>query len=154
MMDEKRKLSIKLSSDRKPVYEVLLDPEKVASWRVPEEMTCSVYEFQPWVGGKIRISLTYLDETQRGKTKEHTDTYHGTFLELVPYERIVEEDQFESEDETLRSSMTITYLLEEVEEGCLLAVQHEGLPESVSEDDNITGWKESMTRLKELLLEI
>ena len=66
----------------------------------------------------------------------------------------MEEDQFESEDETLRSSMTITYLLEEVEEGCLLAVQHEGLPESVSEDDNITGWKESMTRLKELLLEI
>jgi uncharacterized protein YndB with AHSA1/START domain len=62
---------------------------------VPEGMTSLVHEFDPRVGGKFRISLTYDDPGALGKTSTHTDTYHGRFAQLVPDERVVEASSFE-----------------------------------------------------------
>ncbi len=44
------------------------------------------------------MSLTYRAPTASGKTSPHTDTYHGRFVRLVPNERVVEVDQFETAD--------------------------------------------------------
>ena len=96
-------------------------------------------------------SVKYLDDTQVGKTGEHTDTYHGRFMELKPYEKIVEELQFESAEESLKNRMTLTFLLEEIEEGTKLTVIHEGLPESISMKDNELGWLEALEQLRVIL---
>ncbi|SFN74430.1 SRPBCC domain-containing protein [Proteiniclasticum ruminis] len=145
------KICVKLPAVPKTVYETMLDPSKICFWRVPKEMKCTIHEFQVSVGGRVRISLTYLDDTQVGKTGDHTDTYHGRFTELKPYEKIVEELQFESEEKSLKNMMTLTFLLEEIKEGTKLTVIHEGLPESISMKDNEQGWLEALEQLRVIL---
>ena len=62
-------------------------------------MTCHVHEFDAREGGSIRISLTYDAPTGAGKMTAHTDTYHGRFVKLVPNEKVVEVDKFETTDD-------------------------------------------------------
>jgi len=66
-------------------------------------------------GGTFRISLTYDSPTGVGKTTAHTDTYRGRFIELVPNERVVEIDDFETENPALRGEMKITIELADKE---------------------------------------
>ena len=146
------KICVKLPAVPKAVYETMLDPSKICLWRVPKEMECTIHAFQPYVGGRFRISLTYLDDTQVGKTGDHTDTYHGRFTELKPYEKIAEELQFESKEEGIRNMMTLIFLVEEIKEGTKLTVIHEGLPESISMKDNELGWLEALEQLRKILL--
>ncbi len=51
-----------ISAPRERVYEALLDAEAVAHWKVPAGMKCEVHEFQPYEGGRLRISLTYHEQ--------------------------------------------------------------------------------------------
>ena len=44
---------------RSAVYAALLDPGAVASWRVPDDMTARVHEWEPHEGGRFRVSLSY-----------------------------------------------------------------------------------------------
>lgn len=62
----------------------------------------------PRVDGKFRISLTYDEATRSGKTTAQTDTYHGRFVDIMPNQRIVEIDEFETEEPALHGQMKIT----------------------------------------------
>ena len=64
-------------ADRATVYAALLDPAAVAGWRVPDGMTGEVHELHPYVGGRIRMSLTYDDPAAAGKSGGATDTHAG-----------------------------------------------------------------------------
>ena len=141
-----------IDAPRTVVYRALLDPGALGAWRVPDGMRAHVHEFEPRVGGAIRVSLTYDAPTGAGKTTPHTDTYHGHFAELVPNERVVEIDEFETADPALRGAMTITITLADAAGGGteLLAI-HEGLPEAVSADDNDTGWRTALDKLAALV---
>src|SRR3954470_19223819 len=92
--------------DRATVYGALLDPSAVARWRVPDGMTGEVHELDARVGGRIRMSLTYDDAGTAGKTGGATDTYAGTYVELVPGERVEEEVAFEADDPSLGGTIT------------------------------------------------
>ena len=97
-----------INAPRARVYRALLDPRAVATWKAPTGMTCHVHSFDAHEGGSFRISLTYDEPTGTGKATGHTDTYRGRFAKLVPDERVVEVDEFETEDPALRGEMTIT----------------------------------------------
>ena len=84
-----------------PVYAALLDPLATATWRVPDDMTARVSEWEPVPGGRFRVSLTYRAEDRTGKTEGATDTYSGEFDELVPDEQVVERIEFETDDPDL-----------------------------------------------------
>src|SRR3712207_5386171 len=87
-----------IHAPRERVYAALVDPEAVARWRVPDDMTCVVHELDAREGGAVRVSLTYEDTDRAGKTEGHTDTYTGRFIRLVPGEEVVEVDVFDTED--------------------------------------------------------
>lgn len=129
------------------VYDALLDAEAVAKWKVPNEMTCQVHEFDPREGGHLRISLTYKAPERAGKTTAHTDSYHGRFLKLVPAEQVVEVVEFETSHPDLRGEMTITTLLADADGGTDMLVVHEGLPPGVAAADNEAGWREALAKL-------
>ena len=135
------------------VYRALLDPGAIARWKVPEGMTCNVHRFEPREGGAIRISLTYDEPGSAGKTTSHTDTYHGRFVRLVPNECVVEVDEFETTDPTLRGEMTSTIALTPANGGTDLVAVHEGVPPGVSLADNETGWRMSLAKLAALVEE-
>src|SRR3954447_12858113 len=145
------RLTRHLTAPRSDVYRALLDPVAVVRWKVPPGMTSEVHEWDAREGGRLRVSLTYTGDGV-GKTTAHTDTYRGTFTELVPDERVVEVDEFETDDPDLSRPMTITVTLTDAADGGtdLSAVQ-EGLRSSVRTEDNELGWRESLARLADLV---
>lgn len=134
------------------VYRALVDAEAVARWKVPAGMACQVHEFAGREGGSFRISLSYDAPDRVGKTTARTDTYHGRFVTLVPDELVVEVDEFETEDPSLRGEMTITIRLSGADDGGTdLVAVHAGLPSGVPAADNETGWREALARLAALV---
>lgn len=109
--------------------------------------TCHVLSFEGWEGGTFRISLTYNVPTGVGKTTAHTDTYHGTFVKIVPNEQVVEVDEFESTDPSLRGEMTITITLVDADGGTDLLGVHDGIPPGLSATDNELGWRGTLAKL-------
>jgi uncharacterized protein YndB with AHSA1/START domain len=132
---------------RDRVYAVLLDPVAVQTWRVPDDMTASIQEWEPHEGGRFRVSLTYRAEDRTGKSEGATDTYSGHFEMLVPDELVVEELAFDTEDPELRGPMTMTWTLREADGGTEVDVLHEGIPDVVRPEDNETGTRMSLTKL-------
>jgi uncharacterized protein YndB with AHSA1/START domain len=135
------------------VYHALLDPEAITIWRVPTGMTCQIHEFDAREGGGFRISLTYDSISGRGKTTARTDMYHGRFAKLVPNERVVELVEFDTADPGLRGEMTITTTLADGEDGHTteLTAIHDGLPATLSPEENEMGWRSSLAKLATLV---
>ena len=140
-----------INAPRETVYRALLDPRAVEEWKVPDGMTCHIHAFDAREGGAFRISLTYDAPTGAGKTSAHTDTYHGRFLKLVPNEKVVEVDEFESDDPAMRGEITVTYTLADVEGGTEVGVTYEGLPPGVSPADNEAGTRMALDQLAALV---
>lgn len=133
------------------VYRALLDPEAVQQWMVPDGMTSHVHSFEPREGGAFRISLSYDSPTSAGKTTAQTDSFQGRFVKLVPDAEVVQVIEFDTDDPTMQGSMTITYLLADVDEGTILTGVHENLPPGVSPADNELGWSMSIDKLAALV---
>jgi len=136
---------------RAEVYRALLDPEAVAAWRVPDGMTATVHEFDGREGGAFRISLTYDDVGETGKSGGHTDTYAGRFMRLVPGERVVEVAAFETDDPGLATEMRMTTTLADAGEGTDVTILHEGIPDAVPRSDNEAGTRMALENLARLV---
>jgi uncharacterized protein YndB with AHSA1/START domain len=113
-------------------------------------MTAAVHTFDAREGGAFRVSLTYLDPRRAGKSGGHTDTYQGRFTRLVPNELVVEEIEFDTDDEALRGTMTVTTTLTEAGGATDVVVVHEGLPDGIPREDNELGTRMSLDNLARL----
>jgi uncharacterized protein YndB with AHSA1/START domain len=140
-----------VAADRATVYAALLDPDAVARWRVPDGMTGVVHELDARVGGRVRMSLTYDDPGAAGKTEGATDTYAGTFRELVEGERVVEEVGFESVDPAVAGPITITTTLRDAASGTEVEMRLDGMPDVVPPDQNELGTRMALDKLAGLV---
>ncbi len=142
-----------IKAPRKTIYQAFLDPKAVASWMVPDIMRARVHTFDPREGGTFRISLTYKnpEDAQRGKTTGNTDTYHGRFVQLAPYEKIVEVIEFETQEPGFSGEMTMTVLLKDVDGGTEVTLLHENVPGGVRPEDNEAGTRQSLQKLAALV---
>lgn len=116
---------------------------------VPNGMTSRIHEFDPRVGGRFRISLTYDLHTEAGKTTPHTDTFHGVFARVVPDREVVQTVEFETDDPELLGEMTVTYTLEDAPGGTRVTASHENLPPGLSPDENEVGFRMALAKLAE-----
>lgn len=133
------------------VYRALTSASDVQRWMVPDGMTSEVHRFEAREGGEFRISLTYESTAQQGKSTAHTDTYHGRFVTLKPYELVVQEMEFESDDPAMLGTMTTTFTLSEQSGETHLVAVHDDVPPGVSLADNETGWRMSLAKLARLV---
>jgi uncharacterized protein YndB with AHSA1/START domain len=142
-----------IKAPRKTVYQACLDPDALASWRVPDNMKGHVHVFDAREGGTYRISLTYQDpkHSPGGKTSEDTDTSQGRFVELVPYEKIVEVVKFESRDPRFAGEMKITTRFTDTDEGTEVTVLCQDIPAGIPPEDNEMGTKQSLQKLAALV---
>lgn len=142
-----------IKAPRKTVYQACLNPDALASWRVPDNMRGHVHVFDAREGGTYRMSLTYQDpkHSPGGKTSEDTDTFQGRFVELVPYEKIVEVIEFESRDPRFAGEMKITTSFTDTDEGTEVTVLCQDIPAGVRPEDNEMGTKQSLHKLAALL---
>jgi hypothetical protein len=90
-------------------------------------MRYQVHSFDP---SKVRCSvfrsLRYPDRT--GTTTANIKRYRGRFVKLVPGEKVIEVDEFETTNLTLRGEMTITITLADAAHGRKVLAVHDGLP--------------------------
>lgn len=145
------RLSRTIRAPRDVIYRALIDPAAVQRWMVPDGMTSHVHAFDAREGGTFRISLTYEDPAADGKTSAHTDTFHGTFVELVPGSKVVQVIEFESDDPAMQDGMTVSYVLTEHPDGTELVGVHENVPAGVSPSANELGWSMSIGKLAALV---
>jgi len=146
------KVSRVIKAPRKAIYRALIDPKALAKWRVPDDMTGRMHEFDLRPGGRYRMSLTYTaSEGAPGKTTADTDTFEGRFVELVPDEKVVEAIVFEADDTKFGGVMTLTSSLVEADGGTLVTMEHDNLPPGVRPEDNELGTTMSLRKLAALV---
>lgn len=151
MTAENRSTSISqwVRAPRKTVYQAFLDAKAVEQWLAPDTMRATVHRWEPRAGGKIRMSLTYTEQQDfgSGKSSDDTDTSEGTFIELVPDEKIVQVFEFESDDPAFAGEMRMTWTLEDAEGGTEVTVLCEDIPAGIRLEDNEEGSRQSLKKL-------
>jgi uncharacterized protein YndB with AHSA1/START domain len=124
------------------VYRAFLDPDAMAKWLPPNGFTGKVHHMDAKVGGTHKMSFTNF-------TTGHSHSFGGTYLELVPNERIRYTDTFD--DANLPGEMQVTITLKKVSVGTELSVVQEGVPEAIPAEACYVGWQESLTLLAKLV---
>lgn len=147
--DRSTRVSRLIKAPREVVYRAFLEPDAVASWLPPDGMKGQVHVLEPRVGGKFRVSLTYLnpEESLGGKTSADTDTTQGRFVELIPKEKIVWMTEFESEQPEFAGEMKIIWSLADADGGTEVTVVCEDIPVGIRLEDNELGSKLSLQKL-------
>lgn len=138
-----------IRSSPQTIYQAFVNPEALVSWLPPEGMTGRIYEFDVRAGGAYRMSLTYVepDHAGRGKASEHEDIVEGTFLAVVPNERIVQAVTFESDDPAFAGDMIMTWRLAAAPGGTEVTIVCENVPEGIRKEDHDVGLKSSLDNL-------
>ncbi len=153
MTNENRSTEVSqlVKAPRERVYEAFLDPKAVETWLSPDRMTAHLDMFEPREGGKIRMSLTYIDPSEapggKGKSSDDTDTSEGRFVELHPNEKIVQVFEFESDDPDFAGEMKMTWTLEATDDGTNVTVLCEDIPKGIRLEDNELGSSQSLQKL-------
>ena len=120
------------------VYRAFLDPQAMAKWLPPHGFTGQVHEIDARVGGRYRMSFTHL-------ATGHSRSFGGSYLELVPHERVRHTDRFD--DPNLPGEMVVTVSLRAVSCGTELTIVQEGVPEVIPAEACHLGWQESLALL-------
>jgi uncharacterized protein YndB with AHSA1/START domain len=120
------------------LYRAFLDADAMAKWLPPHGFTGKVHHLDATVGGTYRMSFTNF-------STGHSHAFGGTYLELVPNERICHTDSFD--DSNLPGEMRTTIALTQVSCGTELNVVQEGIPDVIPVEQCYLGWQESLTLL-------
>jgi uncharacterized protein YndB with AHSA1/START domain len=124
------------------VYRAFLDADAMAKWLPPYGFTCKVHHFEPKVGGTFKMSF-------RNFTSGNGHSFGGTYVELVPHERIRYTDKFD--DPNLPGEMTVTVLLKKVMCGTELSIEQAGVPAVIPAEMCYLGWQESLAQFAQLV---
>ena len=130
------------------LYRALLDPRALVAWLPPEGMTGEFQQFEAREGGRYRMTLTYDDaDDAPGKSSQHSDVVNGRFVELVRDVRVVQQVEFETDDEEFDGAMTMTWALAKVAAGTEVKITCENVPDGISKDDHAEGLASSLKNL-------
>ncbi|KFB68210.1 SRPBCC family protein [Candidatus Accumulibacter vicinus] len=124
------------------VFRAFTNPDAVARWLPPNGFTCQVDHLDARVGGTFRMTFTNFS-TGNG------NAFGGTYLELVPNERLRYSDKFDAPN--LPGEMVTTVTLRAVSCGTELVAVQEGIPEVIPTELCYLGWQESLEALARLV---
>lgn len=124
------------------VYRAFLDPDAMVKWLPPNGFTGKVHHLDARIGGTYKMSFTNF-------TTGQSHSFGGTYLELVPHERIRNTDTFD--DPNLSGDMQTTVSLKQVSCGTEVHIVQEGIPAAIPAEACYLGWQESLTLLAQLV---
>lgn len=124
------------------VYRAFLDADAMSKWLPPYGFTGKFSHFDGKVGGSFKMSFTNF-------TTGASHSFGGTYLELVPHERIRYTDKFD--DPNLPGEIQVTVTLKKVLVGTDVAIVQEGVPAVIPAEACYLGWQESLAQLAELV---
>ena len=120
------------------VFRAFIDPDAMVKWLPPHGFTGRVHDMDARVGGGYRMSFTNL-----GNGQSHS--FGGTFLELLPNERIAHTDRFD--DPHLPGEMVTTVTFRKVLVGTEVKIEQAGIPDPIPPEACCLGWQESLALL-------
>ncbi|HUC85687.1 MAG TPA: SRPBCC family protein [Candidatus Acidoferrales bacterium] len=124
------------------VYRAFLDADALAKWLPPNGFTGKVHQLEAKVAGAHRMSFTNFATGQ-------SHSFGGTYLELVPQERLRYTDKFD--DPNLAGELQVTVTLKAVAVGTELSIVQEGVPAVIPPEVCYLGWQESLALLAKLV---
>ncbi len=124
------------------VYRAFLEPAALAKWLPPYGFTATVHQMDAVVGGTFKMSFTNF-----GTGSSHS--FGGTYLELVPDQRLRYNDRFD--DPNLPGEIEVTVELRAVLCGTELNVVQANLPDAIPVEFCYLGWQESLEQLAKLV---
>ena len=125
------------------VFRAFVDPDAMCKWLPPHGFTGRMHEMDARVGGRYRMSFTHL-----GNGQSHS--FGGTFLELLPNERIRHNDRFDNPH--LPGEMVTQITFKTVLMGTEVHIEQTGIPDAIPAEACCLGWQESL-QLLALLVE-
>ena len=131
-----------LRSTPEKVYRAFLEADAMAKWLPPYGFTCKVHHLDAKVGGTFKMSFTNF-----GTGNSHS--FGGTYLELVPHERIRYTDKFD--DPNLKGEIHVTVQLKKVLCGTEVNIEQSGIPAVIPAEMCYLGWQESLAQLAKLV---
>ena len=131
-----------LTAPPERIYRAFLDADAMAKWLPPHGFTGHVHSMDARVGGGYRMSFTNF-------SSGNSHSFGGTFVELVPGERIRHTDKFD--DPNLPGEMQTTIVLRKVSVGTEIEIVQEGIPAVIPTEACYLGWQESLTLLAQLV---
>ena len=124
------------------VYRAFLDADAMAKWLPPHGFTGRVHHSDAKVGGTFRMSF-------RNFSTGHSHAFGGSYLELVPHERLRYTDTFD--DPNLPGEIEVTVVLKKVSVGTDISIVQAGVPAVIPEEACYLGWQESLNQLSHLV---
>jgi len=124
------------------VYPAFVDADAMCKWLPPNGFTAKMHHQDPKVGGTFRMSFTNF-------TTGNGHSFGGTYLELVPGERVRYTDKFD--DPNLPGEMTMTATMKSVSCGTELSIVQEGVPAVIPAEACYLGWQDSLDQLIRLV---
>ena len=131
-----------LRASPEKIYRAFLDPDAMAKWLPPNGFTGKVHQMDAKVGGRYKMSFTNFSSG-----KSHS--FGGTYIELVPNERIRYTDTFD--DPNLTGEIQATINLKQVSCGTELNIVQEGVPDVIPAEACYLRWQQSLTLLAKLV---
>ncbi|HEY6722462.1 MAG TPA: SRPBCC family protein [Polyangiaceae bacterium] len=124
------------------VYRAFVEADAVASWLPPFGFTCTVHELDARTGGKHRMSF-------RNFTTGNSHSFGGTYVEVVPGQKLIYTDKFD--DPNLPGEMKCTVTFKAVSCGTEMTVEQANLPDVIPPEQCYLGWQESLQKLARLV---
>jgi uncharacterized protein YndB with AHSA1/START domain len=124
------------------VYRAFLDGDAMSKWLPPNGFTAKVHQIDAKVGGTFKMSFTNF-------TNGKSHSFGGSYLELVPHERLRYTDKFD--DPNLPGEITVTVNLKKVSCGTEVNIVQEGVPAIIPAEACYLGWQDSLVQLAMLV---
>lgn len=126
----------------KKLYRAFLEADALTKWMPPFGFTAKVHHLDAKVGGTFRMSFTNFGTGS-------SNSFGGTYLELVPHERLRYTDKFD--DPNLPGEITVTVAMKKVLVGTDLHIEQAGVPAVIPAEMCYLGWQDSLLQLAQLV---
>lgn len=136
-----------IGASAEAVYAAFADPAAWEQWLPPTGMTGKIQEFDFREGGCYRLTLHYTDGSGSGKTTAEEDVSEGTFVELVPNQRVVQRIVFESDDPAFAGEMRMIWEIKPYNNGVRVTFSAHDVPEGISPVDHAIGLQSTLENL-------
>lgn len=127
------------------VFEAFTDPDAIAAWYHPGEMTTVVDAWEPEPGGELDITMVAGEDA--GLPKDDPGRYRnvGTFREVVENERIVHTWRWVEGEASDESLVTVTF--RPADDGTEVVLEHTKLADRESVENHAEGWQGCLENL-------
>ncbi|AXQ23318.1 toxin [Acinetobacter wuhouensis] len=129
------KLHRVFSAPPERVYKAFLDPDAIVKWMPPHGFTAKVHQMDAVVGGSYRMSFTNFSTGS-------THSFGGTYVELIPHQRIRYFDHFDNPE--LAGEIEVIIEIKGVLVGTEVNITQSGIPEMIPVEACYLGWQESL----------